>query len=85
MELKQLASLIEKNIKIPDFAERNEIYVVLWASPGAIESFMFYLDLGINLKHLLPKDSTVFFFFYSLLGSDLLYEIRNRNITGISC
>jgi hypothetical protein len=84
MELKQLASLIEKNITSPYFAEWNEIYVVLWASPGAIESFMFYLDIGINLKHLLPEGSS-FFSFHSFLASDPLNEIRNRNITGISC
>jgi hypothetical protein len=58
IQLKQLASIIEKNVNLPYFAELDEIYVELWVSPGDLEFFMFYVDLGINMKHVLPKNSS---------------------------
>ncbi len=83
IQIKRLASEIENKVKILYFVELDENYEELWVSPGDLESIMFYVDLGINMKHLLPSKNNSFF--YSILGSDSLNEMQNRNITGISC
>jgi hypothetical protein len=69
IQIKRLASEIENKVKILYFVELDENYEELWVSPGDLESIMFYVGLGINMKHLLPKNSS--FLVYSLRGSDL--------------